>query len=149
MNIFIDCEWNDWQGDLISMALVSECGREFYEVLHCWNPSPWIEKNVMPNLAKAPIDHNLFQKHLSMYLGHFVNPHIIADWPEDISHFCKILCNPGGVRFGPDRFTCEVRRDIGNKESRILHNALEDARALKRSLLFTASHHPINPNPVS
>jgi hypothetical protein len=32
MNLFIDCEFG---GKLISMAIVSEDGKEFYEVLPC------------------------------------------------------------------------------------------------------------------
>ncbi len=37
MNIWIDCEFNEFGGDLISMALVADDGQEFYEVLELEN----------------------------------------------------------------------------------------------------------------
>ncbi len=52
MHIFIDGEWNSYGGELISLALVAEDGRSFYEVLGCDNPDPWIAENVMPKLGK-------------------------------------------------------------------------------------------------
>lgn len=42
MRFFIDCEFNEFRGELISMALVAEDGREFYEVLPCPNPGAWV-----------------------------------------------------------------------------------------------------------
>ena len=33
MRIFIDCEWNGYRGELISVALCSDGGHEFYETL--------------------------------------------------------------------------------------------------------------------
>jgi len=38
MRIYIDTEFNEFQGALISMALVAADGEEFYEVLACENP---------------------------------------------------------------------------------------------------------------
>ncbi len=35
MNLFLDCEFNGFGGELISMALVDEHGLFFYEVLEC------------------------------------------------------------------------------------------------------------------
>lgn len=37
MKLFIDCEFNEFGGDLLSMAIVSENGDEFYEVLNLEN----------------------------------------------------------------------------------------------------------------
>jgi hypothetical protein len=55
--------------------------------------------------------------------------HIIADWPEDISHFCNALLTGPGTRLNTPRLTMEVRRDL-HGDSKIPHNALEDARAI-------------------
>jgi hypothetical protein len=53
MNIYIDCEYNGFNGSLISMALVTMDGQEFYEVLPCDCPDEWVAANVMPVLNKA------------------------------------------------------------------------------------------------
>ena len=54
MRLWIDTEYNGFRGALISMALVDEEGREWYEVLKCRSPSPWVAKHVMPKLHKQP-----------------------------------------------------------------------------------------------
>jgi hypothetical protein len=64
------------------------------------------------------------------FLNWFDSIHLVADWPEDIKHFCEqVITGPGEMMNIPS-FTCEVRRDLNTKNSKILHNALEDARAL-------------------
>ena len=40
MRLWIDTEYNGFKGALISMALIDEEGREWYEVLKCRSPSP-------------------------------------------------------------------------------------------------------------
>lgn len=52
MRLFIDGEWNSFGGDLISLALVAEDGREWYEVLDCVDPHPWVAENVIPKLGR-------------------------------------------------------------------------------------------------
>ncbi len=54
--IWIDTEFNEFQGPLISMALVAEDGSEFYESIGCDNPGPWVAQHVMPIIGKDPID---------------------------------------------------------------------------------------------
>lgn len=39
MILFLDCEYNDYKGELISMALVDGYGTFWYEALHCENPA--------------------------------------------------------------------------------------------------------------
>ena len=56
MILFIDCEFNEFKGELISMALVSEDGKEFYEVLPCKNPGDWVKENVLPILNKSSVN---------------------------------------------------------------------------------------------
>lgn len=135
MNIYIDTEFNEYRGELISMALVAADGREFYEVLECHDPGPWVREHVIPYLNKAPVSKSMFVEWLQSYLSYFDSVHIIADWPEDIEHLLHWLVIAPGERIGPDRFTMEVRRDLPDTSStsRIPHNALEDARALMRS----------------
>lgn len=130
MNIYIDCEFNEFRGELISMALVDEAGREFYEVLPCKKPGSWVAEHVMPILGKPPIPMGLFQKVLAGWLSAYDSIHVIADWPEDISHFCESLIVGPGMRINTPPLTMEVRRDL-DAVSELPHNALADARAIR------------------
>lgn len=133
MHIYIDTELNEYKGALISMALVAEDGREWYEVLPLIEPvGPWVAEHVMPILGKAPISAEDARAHLQRWLSKYPRVHIVADWPEDIQHFCEFLITGPGERIDTPRLTMEIRRDIGSDSSAIPHNALEDARALKR-----------------
>lgn len=137
MNIWIDCEFNEFGGDLISMALVSENGSEFYEVLELENDEKygsWVYFNVVPYLNKAPITKDLFQDKLWQFLKQWDDVHIIADWPDDIKYFCMSLITAPGMCIGtPLKLTMQIDRELTTESSAILHNALEDARAIKRS----------------
>jgi hypothetical protein len=133
MKLFIDGEWNSYKGSLISMALVPESGSPFYEVLHCANPHEWVEKNVMPVLNKNPISRLAFTNKLNAYLSKFDEIEVIADWPEDIEHFCREVITGPGERIGPDKMVFVVDRACGNDDSAVLHNALEDAIAIRDS----------------
>jgi hypothetical protein len=130
MKIYIDTEFNEFKGDLISMALVAEDGSEFYEVLSCENPGDWVAKNVMPILNKDPVPEHIFKMKLYGFLSEYNSIHIIADWPDDIKHFCEAIITGAGMMMNIPSFSCEVRRDLSTANSKILHNALEDARAL-------------------
>lgn len=136
-NIFIDCEFNGFGGDLISMALVSEDGNKFYEVLNLENDtdySLWVSKNVVPILNKQPISKDLFQHKLFTFINQYDNIHIIADWPDDIRYFCQSLIKGPGVAMNtPYKMTMQVARELNTLDSKILHNALEDAKAIQRS----------------
>ena len=139
MQIVIDTEFNGFLGELISMALVSEDGQEFYEVLEPVNQiDPWVQHYVLPKLGKYPIEGREFVNKLSSYLNSFSDITVIADWPEDIKHLCdQLLIGPGqrmplpeaGIKF-------EIRLDLPSTAvtSRNPHNALEDARSIARHL---------------
>lgn len=58
----------------------------------------------------------------------------IADWPEDVAHFCNFLITGPGTRIDTPPLTFEVRRDL-DAVSKIPHNALEDARAMRLKYL--------------
>lgn len=133
MRIFIDCEWNDYQGPLISMALCAEDGREFYEVLGCADPKPWVAENVMPILEKPPVSIAEFHRKLLEFLLQFDAVHVIADWPEDIAHFCRALIVCAGQCLPVSGFTAEVAKI--DETSKLPHNALWDARAIREAYL--------------
>jgi hypothetical protein len=137
MRIFIDTEFNEFGGDLISMALVAEDGQEFYEVLNLENDEKygsWVYFNVVPYLNKDPIDKQVFQAKLWAFINQWDDVHIIADWPDDIKYFCMSLITVPGMCIGtPLNLTMQIDRTLNTESSAIPHNALADARAIKHS----------------
>ncbi len=132
MYIYIDCEWTDYKGGLISMALVPKNGLPFYEVLECKDPHPWIKENIIPSLKKDSIGYHHFQRKLEDYLMSFEKVIIIANWPEDIAHFCNAIITGPGTRI--ETPPLEFRIERVDPISDLPHNALEDAKALKKYL---------------
>lgn len=131
VNLFIDCEFNGFNGELISMALVSDQGDEFYEVLE---PNeeyvPFVRDHVVPVLnhdkRRTPWH---FQTLLSEFLNQYDSVHVIADWYDDIKYLCQWVIISPGEAFQTPMMTFEVDRSI-DIESEIPHNALSDARAI-------------------
>jgi hypothetical protein len=133
MRLFLDCEYNGFCGALISMALVSEDRREWYEVIPCHYPTAWVAEHVMPILNKDPVPIDVMQRSLCGFLAQFYSIHIIADWPEDIAHFCRVLIVGAGQRMDTPPLTMEILRI--DAESDLPHNALHDARAIRRKVM--------------
>lgn len=82
MTLYLDTEFNGHGGDLISLALVSDKGGEFYGVLpepRTWNE--WCFENVFPKLDREPEPKDEFRMRLSMFLEKHSGEEIIADWP--------------------------------------------------------------------
>jgi len=146
MRVWIDTEFNGFEGDLISLALVDEVGRSFYRYMPCHMPSDWVAQNVLPVLGMyrpEPVGAQPALKHpsnfwslrriqfaLQQWLEVYDCVHIVADWPEDIAQFCRVLITGPGLRIDTPPLTMEVRRDL-DAESLVPHNALEDARAMR------------------
>lgn len=142
MRYFLDTEFNGFGGALISIALVPEFGdHEFYAALPLPDTiEPWVERHVVPYLHMVPqgldlrLDAVTAAHEIAAYLAADPDPEIVADWPEDIALFCKLLMiGPGdivdvsGLRF-------ELLRNPGfstARNSKVPHNALHDARALR------------------
>jgi hypothetical protein len=142
MRYFLDTEFNGFDGELISLALVPEFGdQEFYAVLPLPEaPHPWVVRNVLPYLDSVPqalrnrIDRVAAAHELAAYLSSDRDPVIVADWPDDIALFCRLLVTGPAeiVDVGSLRF--EFIRSPGFStavNSRVPHNALHDARALR------------------
>src|SRR5882762_8527398 len=53
---FLDTEFNEFGGSLISLALVGADGRELYVSTPCKKPSAWVKKNVIPIIKCAGAD---------------------------------------------------------------------------------------------
>lgn len=118
------------------MALVAEDGREWYEVVPCAAPCEWVVQNVMPVLGKAPVENvAALTRSLFWFLRQFSEVHIVADWPEDIQHFCAALISGAGERINTPPITMEILRI--DSESEVPHNALWDARGIRDKLIST------------
>lgn len=130
MNIYIDTEFNSFKGKLISLALVAANGAEFYQSIGCLNPDPWVAQHVMPVIGIPAISIEVLRSNMADWLSQFDSVHLIADWPEDIQHFCETLITGPGTRINTPPMTMEIRRDL-DAVSKIPHNALEDARAIR------------------
>lgn len=146
MRYFLDTEFNGFDGELISLALVPEYGdQEFYVVLPLpADIHPWVAQHVIPYLGSVPdasfnrLDRITAAHELAAYLGGDRDPLIVADWPDDIALLCRLLLTGpaeiveiGGLRF-------EFIRSPGFStavNSRVPHNALHDARAFRDFVL--------------
>ena len=137
MKLFLDCEFNGFGGELISMALVDENERYFYEVLSCDSPIPWVAEHVIPILNQPALSLQEFQSQLRNFLFNYDLVHIIADWPEDLSLFLNSLIVGSGSSITTPSMTLELynKQHELNIPSAQPHNALQDALALKRTLI--------------
>ncbi len=141
MRLYLDCEWSaDDTGrqELLSMALVPESGPEFYEAITPTRPvNAWVAQHVMPVMNAQPVDRPEFQARLHEYLAQFGRVEVVADWPEDIAHFCGALIVAPGVRFDTPPLAMRVVRV--DSMSAVPHNALEDARAIRAEIMRRAA----------
>lgn len=139
MRLWLDAEFNGFQGPLISLAVVDEEGREWYEVLTCESPVPWVEAHVMPVLHKRATTSSRLAKSLATWLRKYPRIHVMADWPEDLAHFCSALVTGPGSAYVVPPLTMELLRVSVPLASAVPHNALEDARALRTAHMQAAA----------
>ena len=146
MRYFLDTEYNGWAGALLSLALVPEDGEELYLTLDWSGPlEAWVERYVVPYLDTVPealVSPRLSRADAARSVSHYLagdpEPLIVADWPEDIAHFnMLLLTGPGAmVEVPPLRFQfVELLGFSTAANSKVPHNALHDARALRDHLL--------------
>jgi hypothetical protein len=159
-NIYLDCEFTEFHGQLLSIALVPEVGVPFYAILNVpvGEISPWSLINVVPKLkltadvaatagsANMPTDRESAARAMASWLFGFEQPNIIADWPEDFSHFLRLLTFRPGMSLKTPDLTMEYRKmpDFNaSKMSKVPHNALHDAIALRDYCI-----KPVEPTPA-
>ena len=145
MRYFLDTEFNGMGGDLISLALAAEDGRELYLAIQCNNPGPWAAANVIPiincdgalplMLVKTP---TMIGMAVDAFMERDSDPVIIADWPDDIAYFCKTLITGPGEMVNIPSLKFEIIRVDAYPTmlpGAIQHNALWDARALRHKVM--------------
>lgn len=131
-HVFIDCEFNGYRGELISMALASQCGREFYmAMMPTQIIDPWVKENVIPVLNTEPCEQAEFTAALECYLNSFDAIQLFADWPEDIKYFFECLIVGPGQKMNTPPIAAHVRDWMHSRDSVVPHNALSDCRAIR------------------
>lgn len=132
MTLYLDTEFNGYRGELISMALVPDEGPEWYAVrdLTGMQINPWVREHVLPHLDRPPLSDAAFKESFAAYIKGFTGSVVIvADWPEDIAHFCALMCGPNGGQI----LVWPTFRLVDSPPLHpvVPHNALSDARALR------------------
>ncbi len=142
----LDCEFNGFGGELISLALSGEAG-ELYLVrteaeLNAMDAHEWVAEHVLPFLSLAdarpkvlPLDQ--FGRAIQAFLMADKAPVIIADWPEDLMHLMQcLIIAPGQMVRIPDLSLRLLQTSAYPSEitDAVQHNALWDARALRHAL---------------
>lgn len=146
MRYFLDTEFNGFGGNLISLALVPEEGdQDYYVVVPMAEPPlPWVATHVMPYLRSVPsilyneLDPIAAAHDIAAYLRTDPDPEIIADWPEDIALFCRLLLTGDAEIVDVASLRFHFIRTPGfstARNSQVPHNALHDARALRDFVL--------------
>ncbi len=130
---FIDTEFNGYQGDLISIALVplDESIEPFYrEILQTTeiDPNSWVGIHVVTKLDGEAIGHAKVQRDLEAYLAQFESVTVIADWMDDIKYFCDLMVTGPGLAIKTPLIETIIDRRIESK-SRVPHHAYYDALA--------------------
>lgn len=139
--LFLDTEFNGFGGQLISIALVSGDGDEWYRIAPLLAEyDPWVAEHVVPYLRKtegtatyAPTDMEELAASLEAFLKDFRGAEIIADWPADFEHFANLLSEIGKNGGFKEAFPCTMKliNVPGQLKPEVPHNALSDARALR------------------
>jgi hypothetical protein len=146
MRYFLDTEYNGWGGALLSLALVPDDGEELYVTLDWEGPlETWVERNVVPYLDSVPeqlVSPRMSRGDAARTLAHYLagdsDPLIVADWPEDIAQLNALLVTGPGLMAEIPRLRCEFIALSGFStaaNSKVPHNALHDARALRDHFL--------------
>lgn len=140
MHTAIDTEFNEFGGELISIGLVREDGKEEYfevEPPAVWKP--WVRRNVVPLLTGPRVNNGERITRLRAFFHDDEWPSIIVDHPADIRYFCELLNLNLGNYIGTDKgwqFTVMPKLGQGFP-SEVPHHALHDARALMKAFLHS------------
>lgn len=146
LRYFLDTEYNGWSGALLSLALVPDEGEELYLTLD-WSGTleQWVERNVIPYLDAVPeslvsprMNRTDAARTIAHYLAGDADPVIVADWPEDIALMSALLVTGPGIMAEVPGITFQFVPLTGFStaaNSKVPHNALHDARALRDHIL--------------
>lgn len=150
MMMTLDCEFNGFGGELISMALFRDDGKALYAILpyNHMKLDPWVAENVIPILDEHPVFDQLMKINtipselpyvIQSFLSDIGSPCIMADWPDDIRYFCESVITGPGTMINLKSIDFIVERvdswkNVNFGPEMIQHNALCDAIALYTKL---------------
>jgi hypothetical protein len=132
--VFIDTEFNGFNGELLSMALVPEDESKtifYHEIEFKGQLDPWVRDNVVPHMNGKPITYREFQNQLAMWLYYVGECTLVADWPDDIRYFCQALITGPGMCINILNKINFVLDTSISYNSQVPHNALYDAIAIR------------------
>lgn len=147
MRYWLDTEFNGFGGELLSVGLAAEAGEDYYVALPLPSEDrihPWVARHVVPYLYTVPreldnrLDRTAAAHDIARYLSNDPDPILIADWPEDIALFCRLLLIGTSDVVDLRRVGFDWHRTPGwstARNSKVPHNALHDARSLREHLL--------------
>lgn len=145
---FLDSEFNGFGGELLSLALVRQdadlTGRHSLSLVfpHPEAIHPWVAENVIPHQMSDPVSKKVERKDAASEIARLLrldpDPVIVADWPEDISHFCDCLVVAPGQMIALPNLAFRIINapkfpDL--VEGAIAHNPWWDAMVLRASLM--------------
>jgi hypothetical protein len=143
--LFLDTEFNGHGGELISLALACTDDTEWYGVLPLESVThPWVSQNVLPHLMTLPptdggvLHYPDFRVSLHEYLKPRQHCVVYADWPADFGYLMQVMIGPtyNAAWAMPLRLHL-INTPSGEPKPELPHNALSDARALKKWYLET------------
>ncbi len=162
MRYFIDCEFNSFGGDILSIAIVPENGTPLYLALPqedidllvaTKKVNPWVAEYVLPvmtanGLSPEHIAYAKWGDRLQQLLSGDDDIIFVADWPEDIAHLMNVMMVSPGKMINLPSFKTEMHRVDAhyiNLAGAVRHNALWDALSLKNLYLQAADsiHQPL------
>lgn len=146
MHYYLDCEFDSWNGPILSLALVRLDGESLYITFRhhdIWDE--WVRTNVVPHLDAVPkhvrhcrrIGKPTAANAIADFLKGDPCPTIVTDWPDDIKYFCELLITGPGLMVPIPALKFEmVRIDAYPTDvpGAIQHNAWWDAMALRAAL---------------
>lgn len=145
MKYFLDCEFNGFGGELLSVALARQDGRNLYIIMDRTGVDldPWVMQNVIPHMMSVPEGTKVWgaptpqdaAKTIAAFLAPDPCPHIICDWPDDIAYFCRALMTAPGEMVPIRHMTFEMLRGHAayptTLPGAVQHSAIWDALAMK------------------
>jgi hypothetical protein len=131
MNIFLDVELTDFCGDVLSVGMVSSCGKEFYAECDQPNVCEWVMKNVIPKMSGVKVSQFQMSKQIGKYLSQFDSVTIICDWPDDIRAFTSLMVEHSYLLISHNDLSFRIVEKIAMPDNKDSHNALYDAKQLK------------------
>lgn len=141
--LYLDCEFNGFGGELISIALVDGSDLAFYGGALRLDPTnEWVRDNVLPVLDKSFLPFQPIALHnLAIQVCAWMSAasqggwvEVVADHPADFRHLFALL-DIWSAQHGHITLPFQLSALLvhsGELASAVPHNALEDAMALAR-----------------